>query len=65
MGLDLRFPLGLLFAVLGLLLTGFGLASDRSLYTASFDINVNFWWGLAMLVFGAGMLGAAYRGQGR
>lgn len=59
--MDLRFPLGLLFAVIGLLLTGFGLASDRAIYAASLGVNVNFWWGLAMLVFAAGMLGAAYK----
>lgn len=61
MGLDLRFPLGLLVALLGVLLAGFGLASERSIYAASLGINVNLWWGLAMLVFGAAMLAAAHR----
>jgi len=28
----------------------------------SLGINVNFWWGIAMLMFGAGMLLLAHRG---
>ena len=61
MGLDLRTPLGLLFALLGLLLAGYGLFGDPAVYAVSLGFNVNLWWGLAMLVFGVGMLGAAFR----
>jgi sugar porter (SP) family MFS transporter len=49
---DIRFPLGLLFSILGLLLMVFGLLSDSSLYHRSLGINVNFWWGLVLLVAG-------------
>jgi hypothetical protein len=60
--LDLRLPIGLLFSLLGLLLLGFGLLSDPALYRASLGVNVNLWWGLAMLVFGALMLASAWAG---
>jgi hypothetical protein len=58
---DLRTPLGLLFALLGLLLAGYGLVGDPGVYAASLGFNVNLWWGLAMVVFGAGMFGSTYR----
>ena len=52
--MDIRLPLGLLFAVLGALLAGFGLTTISSRMSAdhSLGINVNLWSGLAMLVFG-------------
>ena len=52
MGLDLRIPIGLMFLVLGLLITGFGLFGDRAIYQRSLGVNVNLWWGLVMLLFG-------------
>jgi hypothetical protein len=53
MGLDVRLPLGLLFVVIGGLLAVFGALSDKSIYASSLGINVNLWWGLVMLFFGA------------
>ncbi len=61
MRLDIRLPIGLLFAVLGALLAGFGLASDPAIYRRSLDINVNLWWGLVLLVFGIVMVWASRR----
>lgn len=52
MGLDIRMPLGLLFALLGLLLVGYGMASDAALYERSLGFNINLGWGLVMLAFG-------------
>lgn len=59
MQLDLRLPMGIMFSIFGLLLAGFGLASDRTIYERSLGINVNLWWGLALLVFGLVSLGLA------
>jgi hypothetical protein len=64
MGLDIRFPIGLLFAVLGVLVTMYGLVSDTAIYQRSLDININLWWGLAMLFFGVLMLWAGWRNPG-
>ena len=59
MSLDLRFPIGLLFTLLGVLLLLYGLASDPAIYQASLGINVNVWWGLVLAVFaGLALLGA-------
>jgi multisubunit Na+/H+ antiporter MnhG subunit len=52
MNLDIRIPIGILFVTLGVLLAAFGVISDKAIYARSLEINVNFWWGLAMLVFG-------------
>jgi hypothetical protein len=62
MGIDLRLPIGLLFVVLGALLVAVGLGGDRAIYARSLGINVNLWWGLALLVFGAIMLWRARGG---
>jgi hypothetical protein len=56
MGLDIRLPIGLMFAILGLLLVGHGLLTDPAIFQRSLGINVNLWWGLALLVFGSVML---------
>jgi hypothetical protein len=63
MNLDLRYPIGLMFTADGALLTVFGLMSDKAIYDRSLGINVNLWWGLALLVFGLVMLTFALRGS--
>ena len=65
MSLDLRVPIGLFFGLVGLLLAGFGLVSDPAIYRASLGINVNLWWGLVLVAFGAVMLGTAWLGRGK
>jgi hypothetical protein len=45
-----------MFSVFGIILTVFGLISDRAIYARSLGININLDWGLALLVFGALML---------
>lgn len=64
MRLDLRLPIGLMFSVVGLLLVGYGLLADRTIYARSLGVNVNLWWGLVLLAFGAVMLALA-RGAAR
>ena len=62
MGLDIRYPIGFLFSIIGIMLTIFGLVtgSDTELYQRSLDINVNLWTGLGMLIIGIFMLLLAY-----
>lgn len=47
-----------MFAILGLLLTIYGLAtgSDSAMYAKSLQVNINLWIGISMLVFGVVML---------
>ncbi len=63
MGFDIRLPIGMMFSVFGLLVGGYGAATQGSdMYARhSLGINVNLWWGFAMLMFGAGMLLLARR----
>lgn len=61
MGLDIRYPIGLMFALLGVVLIVFGLMSDKAIYAKSLGINVNLWWGVVMLAFGGVMLFLAKR----
>lgn len=59
MNLDIRLPIGLLFAMLGGLLLAYGIGTHftrPSLYDRSLGLNVNIWWGLVMLLFGAMMI---------
>jgi hypothetical protein len=63
MGLDIRLPIGLMFTILGGLLTCYGLFSDREIYQKhSLGINVNLEWGLVVLAFGILMLIMGRRG---
>ena len=62
MNLDIRLPIGGLFTLLGLVLTGYGLMSDASVYQRSLGHNVNLWWGLVVLAFGALFLFLGRRG---
>jgi hypothetical protein len=59
--LDIRLPIGLLFATLGGLLAAYGALADRAIYQRSLGFNVNLWWGLVMLAFGALMIGLGRR----
>jgi cytochrome c biogenesis factor len=63
MGLDIRWPIGLMFSLLGAMLVIYGLATsgNAELYRHSLGINVNFYWGLLLLVFGGAMLGLAWK----
>jgi len=65
MGIDIKFPIGLMFSILGLILTFFGLFtnSDATLYHRSLGININLWSGAGMLVFGLVMLGLAWKSR--
>ena len=58
MGIDIKFPIGLMFTILGLLLSIFGLATagNTEMYQPSLDINVNLWTGIVMLAIGVFML---------
>ena len=58
MGIDIKFPIGLMFTILGIVLSVYGYMTrfDVELYRKSLDININLWTGLAMLVFGILML---------
>jgi hypothetical protein len=63
MKLDLRMPLGLMFAIFGVILTAYGVVSDRAIYERSLGINVNLWWGLVLLAFGLVMFAVSWRGR--
>lgn len=65
MNLDVRIPIGLMFTIIGVALAGYGLTSDRAIYLRSLGINVNLWWGLVLLAFGAAMLALATRAERR
>jgi len=63
MGIDIKFPIGLMFSIFGILLTFYGLFTynDTAFYSRSLGINVNLWSGLGMTVFGFFMLFLAFR----
>lgn len=57
MHLDVRLPIGLMFTIIGAILLVYGQMMDPAKIQAlPLGVNVNFWSGLAMLVFGVLML---------
>jgi Na+/melibiose symporter-like transporter len=67
MGLDIRWPIGLMFSLVGLLMTvyGFLTRADEQMYHRSLGININLVWGVVLLAFGACMLFLANRGKAK
>ncbi len=61
MGLDIRWPIGLMFTLIGVLLASFGVLKAPD--SMSLDININLRWGIVLLVFGILMLLGAIRGS--
>jgi hypothetical protein len=53
MGLDIRIPLGLIFLIIGGIMSLYGLLTRHSaIYEKSLDVNLNLTWGLLMFLFG-------------
>jgi hypothetical protein len=63
MTLDICWPIGIMFSLVGGMLAIFGLVTKASeeMYKRSLDININLWWGLFLLAFGCLMLLSAYK----
>jgi len=61
LGLDIRLPIGAFFALIGLVLSGYGLLGNKAIYAQSLGINVNLGWGIVLLIFGLIMIYAARR----
>lgn len=59
--------MGMFFTLTGTILTAFGLSTraNPDAYAKSLGIDVNLWWGLALLVFGIVLLTLGRRGQMR
>jgi hypothetical protein len=61
---DIRYPIGIMFAVLGAILVFHGVGSDPRIYEIhSLGVNVNLGWGCVLLLFGFVMLMMARRAQ--
>ena len=65
MGLDIRMPIGIIFSIYGLILLVYGAVADASIFQKSLGVNIDLWWGLAMLVFGVFMGALAFRASRR
>ena len=56
--IDIRFPIGLMFSIFGVIITIYGVTTigHEAMYMKSLNINVNLISGICMLVFGLAML---------
>jgi hypothetical protein len=61
--LDIRWPIGLMFSVLGALLAVYGGVTLGRPGTAPAGVPINLYWGLVMLAFGLLMLAGARAGK--
>jgi hypothetical protein len=62
---QLHFFVGGLFSLTGLVLAAYGLFSDPAIYARSLGWNVNLWWGLLLVTFGASFLLSWRSGRSR
>jgi len=65
MGLDIRWPIGFIFTIYGIILLLFGATTDPETFGRSLGLNIDVWWGAAMLVFGLCMGALALRASRR
>ena len=65
MGLDIRLPIGIIFTLYGVILIAYGAAANPEIFRSSMGVNIDAWWGLAMLVFGLIMGALALRAARR
>jgi formate hydrogenlyase subunit 3/multisubunit Na+/H+ antiporter MnhD subunit len=61
MGLDLRIPIGIMFALLGVLFTAYGAATLGRPGTSPTGLPIVLIWGAVMLLFGVVMLALSRR----
>jgi uncharacterized membrane protein HdeD (DUF308 family) len=61
---DIRFPIGLLFTIVGILITLYGIVTrGAAMYERSLGININLWSGICLTIFGVLMLVMAFKSQ--
>ena len=62
---DTRISMGMLFTLIGTILTAFGLATrnNAAVYAKSLGINANLWWGLVLVGFGVVVMMLGRRAQ--
>ena len=58
--MDIRWPIGLLFLILGVLLLSWGLAGPALPAVGTVALNINAWWGAVLAAFGAVMVALAW-----
>jgi|HubBroStandDraft_6_1064221.scaffolds.fasta_scaffold1462710_2 hypothetical protein len=63
--MDLRFPVALMFLLLGGILTFYGLLAPRDVGQVDLGLHVNLIWGLVMCLFGAILGSMAWRSRAR
>ena len=61
MGLDIRWPIGIIFSIYGVIMIAYGAVADPAIFERSMGVNIDVWWGAAMLVFGLFMGAPAFR----
>jgi steroid 5-alpha reductase family enzyme len=66
MGLDIRLPIGIIFSIYGVILMVYGAVADATIFQEkSLGVNIDLWWGVAMLIFGVFMATLAFRASRR
>jgi len=65
MSLDIRYPIGWMFSLFGVILTAFGLFGDQRIYARSLGVNINLEAGVGLFIFGIVMLLLAWRGSAK
>jgi hypothetical protein len=63
---DIRWPIGLIFDVYGVVLIIYGAVANPEMFAEkSMGVNIDLWWGVAMLAFGLLMTGFAFAASRR
>jgi hypothetical protein len=63
MKLDVRLPIGAMFALDGLILAGHGLLGGATDAVRKSGLNITLVWGVVLIAFGSTMLALAWRAR--
>ena len=63
--LDLKLPIGWLLSAYGVLLTVYGLLTNKEMYAISLGLNLNLAWGILMMAIGGAFLLTAFLKKGK
>ena len=63
--MDLRLPIGIFFLLVGIIMTAYGVVSPHDIPNITEKVNINLYWGIVLLVFGAPMAVFGWRAEAK
>ena len=63
--MDLRLPIGIFFVLVGIIMVAYGVVSPHDIPHITEKVNINLYWGIVLLLFGAPMTIFGWRAEAK